>query len=83
MPIKRRRALQIYKSCASEGYIFCRLLFYIKFIKVISHPESEDTMASKTNQKEAPKIEEYAEDEVVEDINQVFEDADLDSLRDD
>ena len=40
-------------------------------------------MASKTNQREARNAEDASEDEAVEDINQVFEGADLDSLRDD
>ena len=40
-------------------------------------------MASKTNQKEATRVDDIHEEEVAEDISQVFEDADLDSLRDD
>ena len=40
-------------------------------------------MASKTNQKEATRVDDINEEEVAEDISQVFEDADLDSLRDD
>jgi hypothetical protein len=40
-------------------------------------------MAPKTNQKDAARAETGDEDETVEDISQVFANADLDSMRED